>query len=70
MQDSYEELKGFSLVHLKRQPTFQPDPSMSGLGSGRARVMSVPSSDGWLRACLVFESTRTRLQIIYIYIIS
>lgn len=51
MQDSYEELKGFSLVRLKRQPTFQPDPSMSGLGSGRARVMSVSSSDGWLRAC-------------------
>lgn len=48
MQDSYEELKGFSLVRLKRQPTFQPDPSMSGLGSGRARVMSVSSSDGWL----------------------
>lgn len=46
MQDSYEELKGFSLVRLKRQPTFQPDPSMSGLGSGRARVMSVSSSDG------------------------
>lgn len=70
MQDSYEELKGFSLVSLKRQPTFQPDPSMSGLGSGRARVMSVSSSDGWPRACLVFGNARTRLQIIHIYIMS